>query len=75
MAKQTEADSTNISNHSINSLLLCISHDINNKATEEPDRMVRRVFLTLHQIAYYTKLNIKELECSYLGNNCIGEKK
>ena len=56
MTKQIETKSTNISNHLINSLLLCSSDDINNKIKEEPDRMIMPILLTLHQLSYCTKI-------------------
>lgn len=56
MAKKIETDSTNTSNHLINSLLLYVSDSKNNKTKEEPDRVNLPVLLTLHQISYCTKI-------------------
>ena len=73
MTKTTETNSTNMSYRLINSLPLCFSDDVN-KTKEEPDRMNIPSFSPRTKYHTAQKLNSRELECSFLANNCIGEE-
>lgn len=70
--KTIETNSTNMSDHLISSLLLCSSGDVNSKTKGESDRMKSPFFLPCTKYHTIQKLSSRDLECSFLANNCVG---